>query len=156
MLTTEDVHEGAEAPLTGAVAAASSFFTNLAINTSEFSHRLKQPNLQGIDPTGATNTQKKEGRDEEHKDQTKIRIWLAHFASMMATKSLKDHWQVDIEKALDAQEIAKVYAPLAAQEAEHGRAYQITSATLHYAGDVTMTHLKGTSRYLSSLSASQF
>lgn len=127
----------------GAVAAASSFFTNLAINTSDFSHRLKKPKLQGIDSTGTTNTQKNWGLDEGHKDQAISPIWLAHMASMMATKSLKDNWQDDFDKMPDAQEIAKIHALLAAQEAEHGRAYQITSATLHYAGDVTKTYLKG-------------
>ncbi|XP_014559220.1 glycosyltransferase family 1 protein [Bipolaris victoriae FI3] len=136
------IHEGAEAPLIGAVAAASSFFTNLAINTSDFSHRLKKLKLQGIDSTGTTNTQKNWGLDEGHKDQAISPIWLAHMASMMATKSLKDNWQDDFDKMPDAQEIAKIHALLAAQEAEHGRAYQITSATLHYAGDVTKTYLK--------------
>ncbi|KAJ6280307.1 glycosyltransferase [Bipolaris maydis] len=134
------VHEGAETPLIGAVAAGSSFFTNLAINTSDFSHRLKKPKLQ-VNSTGAINTRKKEELDDESKDLPVNPIWLASMASMMATKTLKDNWQ-DVEKTPDAQETAKIRALFVAQEAEHGRAYQITSATLHYAGDVTKTSLK--------------
>lgn len=68
---------------------------------------------------------------------------MVKLANKMACKSCEENWQADFEKAPELRGTAKIHALLAAREAEQGRAYRVANATLHYAGDLTKTGLKG-------------
>lgn len=145
MLTKVDVHEGAEAPLIGAAAAASGFLTNLAINTSDFTHRLKRRNTIVNRLATTTSNANKEQVDDRAQNQAITSIHLAKLANRMACRSYEDNWQANFETVPELRGIAKIRALLATKEAEQGRVSQVASATLHYAGDLTKTSLKGKS-----------
>lgn len=140
---SKDVHEGAEAPLIGAAAAASSFFTNLAINTSDFSHRLKRRDTLINRPTTLASSAEKEQVNGQVQDEAITSAHLAKLANRMACKTYEGDWQANFETEPELRGAAKMHALLAAREAEQGHASQVASATLHYAGDMTKTGLKG-------------
>jgi sterol 3beta-glucosyltransferase len=122
----------------GAVAAASYFFSTIGTNTSDFSRRLKrQPILQ--QPLFSN----KESSEADHgDDQVLSSAQLEKLAQRMAHKIYEKDNQDNLKTAPVLHGPAALQARRAARKPERGRAHQVASATVHYAGDLTKTGLK--------------
>jgi sterol 3beta-glucosyltransferase len=86
---------------------------------------------------------KNKGPNGEDEAQATSSIRLAKLANRMAHRSYEDDWQDNLETWPSSRGKPKTHTFLAAREAERGRAQQVASATLHYAGDITKTSLRG-------------
>lgn len=146
MLIIKDTHEGAEVPIIGAAAAVSGFFTSVAANTSDFSHRLKRetPESNCSIPTQVDPLKEQVQEQADEKEWSSVR--LSKVAERMAYKSFKGNWRDSLDKDTRMRRTRKLQAAHAAKAAERGRAHVVTSATLHYAGDLAKTSLQGETR----------
>ncbi|CBY00654.1 similar to glycosyltransferase family 28 N-terminal domain protein [Plenodomus lingam JN3] len=137
------VHEGAESPLIGAVAAMSGTFASIATATSDYSERLKRPNK----PADSTSQLPRKRQDEEAIDQlTGIPrpnpTQLETMAWRMALKTYEANVHDNFEKPPENSKLAKMRARIAEKKARRGRAHQIVCATAHYGKDLTKTGLQ--------------
>ena len=133
------------------MAAASGFFATIATNTTDFSERLRKRTSQSTQERTAPSSSDGDEVDKQIEENVLTSIQLAQLAKRMAYKSYAENWQDNFNKTPDVRGPAKIRALLATQGAERGRAHQVATATLHYAGDLTITGLKGKFRSQTSL-----
>lgn len=143
-LTTSDVYEGAESPVIGTVAAISGLVSSVGINTSDFLHRLKkrpQPRVPQESTVKTDMHNNNAGGKSHGEGMSTERMNL--LAWKMATKSYDDDLIRNFDQPAENQRLTKVRNKAMAKKAKNGRAHQVASATAHYAGDLTITGLKG-------------
>ncbi|KAH9873124.1 hypothetical protein J1614_005521 [Plenodomus biglobosus] len=138
------VHEGAESPTIGAIAAVSGTFASVATATSDFSERLKR---RGI-PVQSTaqlqrNREGEEAEDEQTGHKRPSSTQLETMAWRMAMKTYEANVHDNFEKPPVNPRLAKLQAGIAEKKAKRARAHQIVSATAHYGKDLTNTGLQG-------------
>jgi hypothetical protein len=143
------VHEGAESPTIGAVAAVSGLFTGIGIDTASYGERLRRrPTAE--DQLAADGKASTEGQDltdgnanETPRGKVVSSKQLENMAWRMAVKTYNDNLFDNFDKPDSNHRLARIHSRVAAKKAKHGRAHQVISATGHYAGDLTKTGLKG-------------
>lgn len=139
LLTVQDVHEGAEFPLLGAVAAVAGFFSSAATNTSNYSERLKHRSAEETKARGAVELSDVDNAKGNNKGKKPSPTQLEKLAIRMAHKTYEGDLQDDLDKPPALRGVGKYCARVASEKAERGRAHEVTSATAHYAVDLTRT-----------------
>jgi len=141
-----DVHEGAEGPLVGAVAAAAGFAATLGTNTADFSDRLRRPEKSASgSPIATAKSSESHESDVQRSPDTPSFGQLENMAQRMAKKRFEDDLNDNLRKPPTNQSVlfAKLRTQNCAKNAKQGRARQITSATAQYTVDVSRTSLRG-------------
>ncbi|KAF2025017.1 UDP-Glycosyltransferase/glycogen phosphorylase [Setomelanomma holmii] len=136
------VHEGAESPGIGAIAAISGLFAGIGTDTTTYSERLKRrPTAEDQVLDGKASL---EAGTADEPPERKVRRpkHLENMAWRMAVKTYEGNLYDNLDKPHTNPKIAKLHSRIAAKKAKHGRAYQLVSATGHYAGDLSRTGLK--------------
>jgi sterol 3beta-glucosyltransferase len=141
-LTHPDTHEGAEFPIVGAVAAAAYFFSTIGTNTSDFVQRLERKPSQQDSSESTKEKLEVDHVDDPSKSNILSSAQLERLAQRMAHKIYEKDGNDNLNKAPVLHGPARLHAFRDARRAERGRAHQIASATVHYAGDLTKTGLK--------------
>ncbi|KAL5117639.1 hypothetical protein ACEQ8H_004532 [Pleosporales sp. CAS-2024a] len=140
------IHEGAEGPSVGAIAAVAGFAASLGINTADFSDRLKKPRQSADRRTGASAEKISESRDTDQQLQPgSLSLGeLEMIAQRMAKKTMKKNLQENtrIPQQHPSQLLVRLRTQQDVKKAQRGRAHQIAYATGHYAMDVSGTCLK--------------
>jgi sterol 3beta-glucosyltransferase len=141
-----DVHEGAETPIVGAIAAVAGFATTIGTNTADFSERLQRPAevshthpVVGEKVPGTPETDKHLQPDSPSPGQLEI------MAQRMALKTYEDNLSDNLKKPVSGQSrlLTRIRTRDSAKKANRGRGQQIISATGHYVIDVSSTCLRG-------------
>lgn len=138
------VHEGAESPAVGAVAALSNYVQTLVTDTSEFKARLKKKEDTPAD-TKTERTRKHHHRKHEDEENQLKRLSSAQLESIawrMALRTYEDDLRNNFEKPKRNPRLAQIHDRIIAKKGNRGRPHQIMSATAHYAGDITKTSLQ--------------
>jgi sterol 3beta-glucosyltransferase len=144
MADRSDTHEGAEGPLVGAIAAFGGFISSLGTDTAEFSQRLKRrPRSTDVEAMTRSVTNGSQAEIDPKKEITSKQFY--HLAYRMAAKSYDDDLNHNFRKPRSNSRLTAMREMVAAKKAKGGRAYQISSATAHYAGDLTATGARGES-----------
>jgi sterol 3beta-glucosyltransferase len=143
-----DVHEGAETPLVGAVAAVAGFATTLGMNTTDFSDRLQRPTqtAHGGLVAAAKRSESSEVASHQHPHPNAPSSGqLENMAQRMAKKTFEENLNDNLNKPAgrQSQTMARLRTQDSAKRAKRGRVCQITSATAHYVDDVSRTCLRG-------------
>jgi hypothetical protein len=143
-LTLLDVHEGAEAPIVGAVAAVAGFASSIGTNTADFSDRLKKPKPGEI-LAAAEKASDIRALDEKLHRTTPNAGQLEILAQRMARKTCDDNLAANLRtpQDLQSQMLVRLRTQDNAKRAQQGRAHQIACATGRYTTDVSRTCLKG-------------
>jgi len=137
------MHEGAETPSIGVTAAISGFFTSIATNTSDYSRRLKRRPTSEYQPEITKRTPKIESMDRNPEGKTKDSVQLERLAWRMARRTYEGRIHDNLTKDPVVHGPARLLAHKPRRKTEYGRAQQLASATIHYAGDLTETVMKG-------------
>ncbi|KAL6709290.1 hypothetical protein ACN47E_001697 [Coniothyrium glycines] len=136
------VHEGAEGPLIGAIAAVTNFLATVRTDTIEFKARLKEDHIA----TSVKTTKKESVRPDKSEEGTPLKrltsSQLETIALRMALRTYEDESLKNLENPQKKPRMAELVANLNAGKAERSRPHQIMSATAHYAGDLTRTTLQ--------------
>ncbi|KAH7393778.1 hypothetical protein DE146DRAFT_660003 [Phaeosphaeria sp. MPI-PUGE-AT-0046c] len=137
------VHEGAEAPFVGAIAAAAGFASSIGINTADFSGRLKRLSPNDI-PTAAEKASEMRDIDQKLHPTTPNAGQLGILAQKMARKTVNDNLHDNLRTPQDLQSrmLVRLQTQDDAKRAEQGRARQIACAIAHYTTDISRTCLK--------------
>lgn len=148
MLTVLDTHEGAEGPITGAIAAFGGMMASFGTDATEFSQRLKRKqNHTDVEALARTVTN---GEDEAFDTQKGITSkQLNHMAYRMAKKSYEDDPEKNFTKLRRNPNLVAIRKKVAEKKANGGRAYQIASATSHFICDISVTGAKGQQHHFS-------
>ncbi|KAF1915267.1 hypothetical protein BDU57DRAFT_518153 [Ampelomyces quisqualis] len=136
------IHEGAEFPLVGAIAAVAGFFSTVATNTSNYSERLKNRTTLTAQTILAEKVSESNVVDGPDKEKKLSPAQLEKLAVRMANKTYEGNLQDDLTKTPYLRGVGKYCAHIAAKRAERGRTHEVTSATAHYAMDLTRTAMK--------------
>jgi sterol 3beta-glucosyltransferase len=143
LLTHPDIHEGAEFPVVGAIAAAAYFFSTVGTNASDFSARLKRKPAPVQQQLLAETGYEAEKRDSQSESISRLSsVQLEKLATRMAHKIYAADGNDNLNKAPVLHGPARLHALRANKKTERGRAHQIASATAHFAVDLTKTGLK--------------
>jgi sterol 3beta-glucosyltransferase len=143
------VHEGAETPIVGAVAAIAGFATTLGTNTADFSERLRRPaEVSHTRPVTGEKVPDIPEPDKHVQPDSPSPGQLEIMAQRMALKTYEDNLKDNLRKPIGGQSrlLTRLRTQESAKKANHGRAQQITSATGHYVIDVSRTCSRGKSR----------
>ncbi|KAH3904265.1 hypothetical protein HBH56_237920 [Parastagonospora nodorum] len=139
------VHEGAEGPLVGAVAAVAGFAATLGTNTTDFSDRLRRPDKsESGRPTATAKSSESHESDVQPKPDTPSSGQLENMAQRMAKKRFEDDLNDNLRKPPGGQSMlfVKLRSQNCAKNSKQGRARQITSAAAQYTVDVSRTSLR--------------
>lgn len=140
------MHEGAEAPIVGAIAAVGGFASSIGTNTADFSDRLKKPN-PGDPLAAAEKASNIRDLDEKLHRTTPNAGQLEKLAQRMARKTCDDQLAANLRTPQDLQSemLVRLRTQDDAKRAQQGRAQQIACATGRFTTDVSRTCLKGES-----------
>lgn len=139
------VHEGAESPIIGAVAALSNYIATLGADTSEFKARVKkQDKGSDTDATPRPKLPRKHHRHaEEERELKKLSsVQLENFAWRMALRTYEDDFRNNFESPHKNPKLLQVHERINGKQKDRSRPHQIASATAHYASDLTKTSLQ--------------
>ncbi|KAF2129493.1 glycosyltransferase family 1 protein [Dothidotthia symphoricarpi CBS 119687] len=137
------VYEGAEGPSIGAVAAVSGLFSSIGTNTTDFSRRLQRRPGPGTPQKMIVNNHiRTDETDGQYHNEGLSTEQMENVAWRMATKSHEKDLTRNLEKPARNERLTHVRNKVLVRKVKGGRAYQVTSATAHYAGDLTKTGLK--------------
>jgi sterol 3beta-glucosyltransferase len=134
-----DIHEGAEFPLVGAVAAVAGFFSTVATNTSNYSERLKHRSTAEVQTRTAEDVLRVDVENSRDEEKILNPVQLEKLAIRMAYKTYEGSLQDDLNKTPALRGVGKYCTYIASKRAERGRAHEVSSATAHYAADLTRT-----------------
>ncbi|KAI8941132.1 hypothetical protein NX059_002370 [Plenodomus lindquistii] len=135
------VHEGAEGPAIGAMAAVGGTFASVGTATSDYTERLRRP----IVPTVETAQRALNEREAETKEEIGKKVpsstQLEAIAWRMAMKTYAAEIRDNFDKPSVNPKLARIQAKCAETKTKTGRAHQIVSATAHYGVDLTKAGL---------------
>ncbi|KAF1362686.1 UDP-Glycosyltransferase/glycogen phosphorylase [Lizonia empirigonia] len=134
-------HEGAEAPLVGAVAAFGGLMASFGTDTNEFSQRLKK-RPQNAEVEAMTRVASVEEPGEVDIKKGISSRQFHHLAHRMAAKSYEEDPTHNFKRPKNRPGLTAMRDKVAMKKANGGRMYQITSATAHYACDLAATGAK--------------
>ncbi|KAF2824116.1 UDP-Glycosyltransferase/glycogen phosphorylase [Ophiobolus disseminans] len=136
------IHEGAEFPIIGALAAVAGFFSTIVTNTSDYSERLKRRPADEHRPGTTKDILETNESNGLATGQGLSSAQMEKLAMRMAHKTYEGTFHDNINKEPRLRGPVRIQARIAAKEAEQGRARQVTMATVRYAGDLTKTSLR--------------
>ena len=134
------------------MAAVAGFFSTVATNTSNYSERLKNRSAPEVQTRTAEESSGVDGVDDHTKEKGLSPVQLEKLAIRMAHKTYEGNLQDDLNKRPALRGVGKYCAHIAKTRAERGRTHEVTSATIHYARDLTRTAL--ISKYSKELTSS--
>jgi hypothetical protein len=115
--------------------------TSFGTDTTEFSHRLKKKSHhEEIETLARTVTNGAEEDFDPKKGITSKQFH--HLAYRMAKKSCEDNFAENFTKPHATPGIVAIRRKVEEKKAKGGRGFQITSATVHYVGDLAATGAK--------------
>jgi sterol 3beta-glucosyltransferase len=142
LLTVADTHEGAEGPMVGAIAAFGGLMAGVGTATTEFSHRLeKRPHHTDVEALARIVTNGEEEVFDPKKGITSKQF--NHMAYRMAKKSYEDDPDKNFTKPRTSPGLIAIRKKVADKKASGGRGYQITSATVNFVCDLSVTSAEG-------------
>lgn len=116
--------------------------SSIGTDTSEFSRRLeKRSHTEDVETLARTVTNGAEEQFDPDKGATSKQF--QHLAYRMAKKSYEEDPAKNFTKLQARPGLVAIRRKVAEKKAKGGRGYQITSATAHYVGDLTVTGAKG-------------
>ncbi|KAF2854031.1 glycosyltransferase family 1 protein [Plenodomus tracheiphilus IPT5] len=140
------VHEGAETPSIGAIAAVAGTFASIGTATSDYTERLKKPVGPTTSAAQATRNREADAEAEAKENQIGPRgpstMQLESIAWRMAMKTYEANIHDNFEKPPVNPKLARIQARIAEKKAKRARAHRIISATARYGRDLTKTGLQ--------------
>jgi len=137
------VHEGAESPSIGAVAAVAGTISSIGTATSDYTNRLKKPVAPQTPASNAPRNREADEKAEQIGFKSPSSTQLESVAWRMAMKTYEADIHDNFEKPPVNPKLAKLQERIAEKKAKRARAHQIVSATANYGKDLAKTGFQG-------------